>query len=374
MKARQIASYRNKTSTTKHTTMEEDPKEGGQLAALETMYEYQRFEVDPGQKAVRLDKFLFDKIRNISRNKIQDAITVGYIRVDGKMVRSSLKVKPGQVVTLMYPKPPEERLKVIPEKIELDILYEDDDLMVVNKPAGMVVHPGIGNYRGTLVNAIAFHLQDCDLPIKTGNLADRPGLVHRIDKDTSGLLVIAKTTMAMSSLSQQFFHHTVKRKYLAMVWGSVEESSGTISANIGRNPNQRLMMTVFPEGEDGKHAVTHFRTLENLYYVSLLECQLETGRTHQIRVHMKYTGHPLFNDEKYGGARILKGTVFSKYKQFVENNFSLLPRQALHARSLGFIHPRTQEEMHFECDLPHDFQSVLDRWRSYYQSRQTLPE
>ncbi len=354
--------------------MEDAPNTAHEPAALETMYEYQRFEVDPKQKAIRLDKFLFDRIRNISRNKIQDAITVGYIRVDGRMVRSNHKVKPGQVVTLMYPKPPEERLKVIPEKIDLEIHYEDEDVLVVNKPAGMVVHPGIGNYRGTLVNAIAFHLQDHDLPIKTGNLADRPGLVHRIDKDTSGLLVIAKTNLAMQSLSRQFFHHTVKRKYLAMVWGSVEEDTGTISVNIGRNPNQRLVMTAFPEGEDGKHAVTHFRTLENLYYVTLLECQLETGRTHQIRVHMKYKGHPLFNDEKYGGARILKGTVFSKYKQFVENNFAFLPRQALHARSLGFIHPRTQEELYFECDLPTDFQTVLDRWRTYYQSRQKQPD
>lgn len=350
--------------------MEELPEKKDEVAAVETMYEYQRFEVDPKQKPMRLDKFLFDRLKNISRNKIQDAITVGYIRVDGKMVRSSFKVKPGQVVTLMYPKPPEEKLKVIPEKIPLNIHYEDDDLLVVNKPAGMVVHPGIGNYRGTLVNALAFYLQDCDLPVKSGNLADRPGLVHRIDKDTSGLLVVAKTELAMNSLSRQFFHHTVKRKYQALVWGAFAEPEGTIAANIGRNPYHRLQMYVFSEGEDGKYAVTHYKTLEDLYYVSLVECQLETGRTHQIRVHMQYKGHPLFNDEKYGGSRILKGTVFSKYKKFVENNFNLLPRQALHAKSLGFIHPRTQEEMYFESELPEDFQTVLDRWRNYLKSRQ----
>lgn len=338
---------------------------------VETMYEHQRIVADPKQKPMRLDKFVRERVKNISRNKIQDAIQVGYIRVDGKMVRSNFKVKPGHVVSVMYPKPPEAPHKVIPEKIPLDIRYEDEDLLIVHKPAGLVVHPGIGNYRGTLVNALAFYLQDESLPLKSGNLADRAGLVHRIDKNTSGLLVVAKSELAMQSLSRQFFHHTVKRKYLALVWGEFENPSGTIEVNVGRDPRNRTRMTVFPEGEAGKYAVTHYQVVEPLYYVSLIECHLETGRTHQIRVHMKSTGHPLFNDEKYGGDQILKGTVFSKYKKFVENNFELMPRHALHAKTLGFIHPRTQEEMLFDSEPPNDFQQVLQRWRTYLEGRKS---
>ncbi len=340
--------------------------------ADETMYEHHRYVADPKQTPLRIDKFLFDRIANISRNKIQDAINDGYIRVDGKMVKPNFKVKPGHSVTLVYPKPPDSGYKVVAENIPLDIRYEDDDIIIVHKEAGMVVHPGVGNYRGTLVNALAHYMQDKELPIKEGNLGDRPGLVHRIDKNTSGLLVIAKTEKAMSSLSRQFFHHTVHRRYQALVWGAFPEQEGTINLNVGRNPNQRLQMVVFPEGKQGKRAVTHYKTLEDLYYVSLIQCELETGRTHQIRVHMQYQGHPLFNDTKYGGGRIVKGTVFSKYKQFVENCFKLMPRHALHAKSLGFIHPTSGKEVYFESDLPDDMSQVLNKWRTYLSGRKRL--
>jgi len=335
------------------------------------LYEHHEFIADPGQTPLRIDKFLQMKLKDFSRNKIQNAIHAGYVTVNDEEVKPNQKIKPGHVVRVFYHKPYKGR-SVMPEDIPLDIRYEDDDLMVVHKPPGMVVHPGVGNPNGTLVNALAFYLKDKDIPVKKGNETDRPGLVHRIDKDTSGLLVIAKTDKAMEHLSRQFFDHTTKRNYLALVWGNFDEKQGTIEGNIGRHPNQRMKRTVFPEGEDGKNATTHFKVIEDLYYVTLVECTLETGRTHQIRVHMKYKGHPIFSDKVYGGNAIVKGTVFSKYKQFVDNCFKILPRQALHARSLGFIHPTTGEEMFFEADLPDDFQDCLDKWRKYVTSRKQL--
>lgn len=333
------------------------------------LYEHQRIVVDPKQSPLRLDKFLFDRLYQVSRNKIQNAIKNAFILVDGKEVNPNHLIKPLEVITISYDKPPKEQGPVTPEDIPLDIRYEDDDLLVVHKPAGMVVHPGVGVHSGTLVNALAFYLKNKDIPIMPGNMIDRPGLVHRIDKDTTGLMVIAKTEAAMTHLAKQFFDHSIERKYVALIWGEPEEEEGTIEGNIGRHTSLRTNMAVFPEGDEGKHAVTHFKMLERLYYVSLVECQLETGRTHQIRVHMKYHGHPLFNDSKYGGDKIRKGTIYTKYRQFVENCFKILPRQALHAKSLGFVHPRTGEKMYFEAPLPEDFEALMNRWRSYLTSR-----
>ena len=335
------------------------------------LYEHYEFIADPGQTPLRIDKFLQMKLKDFSRNKIQNAIHAGYVTVNGLEVKPNQKIKPNHVVKVFYHKPYKGR-SVIPQDIPLDIRYEDDDLMVVHKSPGMVVHPGVGNPNGTLVNALAFYLKDKSIPIKKGNESDRPGLVHRIDKDTSGLLVIAKTDHAMEHLSKQFFNHTTKRNYLALVWGNFDEKEGTIEGNIGRHPTQRMKRTVFPEGEDGKNATTHYKVIEDLYYVSLVECTLETGRTHQIRVHMQYLKHPIFSDKVYGGNSIVKGTVFSKYKQFVDNCFKILPRQALHARSLGFVHPRTGEEMFFEAELPEDFAGCLEKWRKYVTSRKEL--
>lgn len=339
-----------------------------------TLYEHHRIVVDPKQGSVRLDKFLFDRIPNISRNKIQRAINAGSVLVDDQAVKPNYKIRPREVITISLDRPPREDSPIAPENIPLDIRYEDEDLLVVHKPAGMVVHPGIGVHSGTLVNALAYHLQNSELPVMPGNLANRPGLVHRIDKHTTGLLVIAKTEMAMTHLAQQFFEHSIERKYLALVWSEPEADEGTVVGNIGRHPTLRTLMYVFSEGEDGKPAVTHYKVLERLYYVSLIECQLETGRTHQIRVHLKYHGHPLFNDPKYGGNTIRKGTVYTKYRQFVENCFKVMPRQALHAKSLGFIHPRTGEEMYFEAPLPEDFAAVMERWRHYVHHRKTQKE
>lgn len=333
------------------------------------LYEHYRFNVDPGQSSIRIDKYLLDKIERISRNKIQKAATDNYILVNDKAVKSNYKVRPNDVIVIMLPREPTERHSILPEDIPLDIIYEDESLMVINKPAGLVVHPGIGNYSGTLVNAVAFHLKRSDLPIKEGNEADRPGIVHRIDKDTTGLMVIAKSEHAMTHLSKQFFDHTIERTYHALVWGNFDETEGTIDAYIGRHPTARLQMYVHEERDQGKHAITHYKVLKDYYYVSLVECRLETGRTHQIRVHMKYAGHPLFNDWRYNGNRIWKGTVFTKYRRFVENCFDVIPRQALHAYSLGFIHPETGEKMHFTCPLPDDFQAVIDKWEHYLSSR-----
>lgn len=330
------------------------------------LYEHHRFVVDKGQEMLRIDKFLFDKLSHISRTKIQAAAQAGNILVNDKEIKPNYKVKPLDTISILLPHPPHE-FELIPENIPVNIVYEDDELIVVDKEAGMVVHPGHGNYTGTLVNAIVYHLKDLPL-FQSGEL--RPGLVHRIDKDTSGLLVIGKTEFALNHLAKQFFDRTTKRSYYALVWGSFEEKEGTITGNIGRHIKDRTKMQVFAEEEIGKPAVTHYKVIEEFSYITLVECRLETGRTHQIRVHMEKIGHPLFNDEKYGGDKIIKGTTFTKYKQFVTNCFQILPRQALHARSLGFIHPRTKKEMFFESPLPNDMIQVIEKWRRYVAGRE----
>ena len=332
------------------------------------LYEHFRVVVDKGQSQVRVDKYLFERLVNSSRNRIQKAADAGLIMANGKPVKSSYKVKPCDVLTVMMDRPRYDN-DIIPEDIPLDIVYEDNDLMVVNKPAGLVVHPGCGNYHGTLVNAIAWHLKDNP---KYDPNDPQVGLVHRIDKDTSGLLVVAKTPDAKTHLGLQFYNKTTKRKYNALVWGVVENNEGTIEGNIGRNPKDRMQMAVLSDPAQGKHAVTHYRVLERLGYVTLVECVLETGRTHQIRVHMKHIGHTLFNDERYGGNEILKGTHFSKYKQFVNNCFETCPRQALHAMTLAFVHPRTGEEMFFTSPLPEDMTNLIDKWRNYISNREEL--
>ncbi len=331
---------------------------------LENKYEHYRFEADEGQKVLRVDKFIATRHPNASRNRIKTAAEAEQIHVNGKPVKCNYKVKGGDVVTLVldYPK---KVFKLIPEDIPLDIVYEDEHLLLVNKKAGMVVHPSYGHYRGTLMNALAHHLKGHPL-FDTEN--PRPGLVHRIDKDTSGLLVIAKNEVALSKLAKQFADKTSTRKYLAIVWGNPEEE-GTIEGHVGRNIRNRKIMDVFPDGELGKQATTHYKLIESLGYVSLVECQLETGRTHQIRVHFKYIKHPLFNDSEYGGDRILKGTTFTKYKQFVQNCFKVCPRQALHAKTLGFVHPATNEFMSFDSELPEDMSSLIEKWKEYTSSR-----
>lgn len=330
------------------------------------LYEHFRFVVDPGTEIIRIDKYLFNLIKNTSRNKIQQAAKADCILVNGKIERQNYKVKPGDVISVLMPSPP-RITEIIPEDIPLNIAYEDDDLLIVNKEAGMVVHPAYANYTGTMVNALYYYLKDQTLP---DGSPMKPLLVHRIDKNTSGLLVVAKNELAQMRLAKVFFDHDLERRYWALAWGDFEEDEGTIIGNVGRNPKDRMIMTVFPEGsEQGKHAVTHWRVLERFGYVTLVECRLETGRTHQIRVHMQHIGHPLFNDETYGGDRILKGTTFSKYQQFVRNCFSLMPRQALHAKSLGFMHPTKGKFVQFESELPTDFQAVLEKWRGYIRNR-----
>lgn len=324
------------------------------------MFEHFRFEADKGQSQIRVDKYLTNHMMQTSRHRVQLALDAGYVHVGDKVVKASYKVKPFDVITIMMPY---ERhgFEVLPEPIPLDIVFEDEDFLIVNKPAGMVVHPGFGHFSGTLVNALAAHLgisQGPDAP------DERMGvLVHRIDKDTSGLLVVAKNDEAQLNLANQFFYHTITRRYVALVWGNIEEDEGTVDANIGRDPNDRLRFKAFPDGSSGKRAVTHFHVLERFGYVTLVECQLETGRTHQIRVHMNYLGHPLFNDDRYGGDRILKGALYSRYKKFIDNCFELMPRQALHAKTLGFKHPRTGEYVCFDSELPSDFVAVLEKWR-----------
>ncbi|WP_350287796.1 RluA family pseudouridine synthase [uncultured Croceitalea sp.] len=325
------------------------------------LFEHYRFTASKGQEPLRVDKFLMNFIENATRNKIQKAAKDGNIWVNDIIVKQNYKVKAGDEVKVLFEHPPYEFL-LTPENIPLSIVYEDEVLLVVNKPAGMVVHPGHGNYSGTLINALVYHFDN--LP---NNSSERPGLVHRIDKDTSGLLVIAKTEAAMTHLAKQFFEKTSEREYVALVWGNVEADRGTIEGHLARHPKNRLQMTVFPEGDEGKEAVTHYKVLERLGYVTLVSCKLETGRTHQIRVHMKYIGHTLFNDERYGGDKILKGTTFTKYKQFVENAFKVLPRQALHAKTLGFEHPVTGEMMRFDSELPDDMVNCIDKWRNYAQ-------
>lgn len=325
------------------------------------LYEHHAFTVDKGQAPLRIDKYLMNRVENATRNKIQIAAKNGSIYVNDVQVKQNYKVKPFDKIRVLFAHPPYEYL-LVPENIPLDIVYEDDELLVVNKPAGMVVHPGHGNYSGTLINALTYHFDN--LP---NNSSNRPGLVHRIDKDTSGLLVIAKTEDAMTHLAKQFFNKTSERDYVAIVWGNMEEEEGTVEGNIGRHPKNRLQNTVFfgDDEDKGKPAVTHYKVMERLGYVTLVSCTLETGRTHQIRVHMKHIGHTLFNDERYGGDKILKGTTFTKYRQFVENCFKILPRQALHAKTLGFKHPKTGEMMRFDSEIPQDMQECIEKWRHY---------
>jgi 23S rRNA pseudouridine1911/1915/1917 synthase len=332
------------------------------------LYEHFRFEVPKGQAALRIDKYLMGLIQNATRNKIQTAATEGNIFVNDATVKSNYKVKALDVVRVMLTHPPYEN-HIIPENIPLNIVYEDDNLLLINKLPGMVVHPGHGNYTGTLVHALAYHFDN--LPM---NSSERPGLVHRIDKDTSGLLVIAKTEAAMSHLAKQFEAKTSEREYVALVWGNVTEEKGTIEGNLARHLKDRMQMAVFADPEIGKPAITHYQVLERFGYVTLISCQLETGRTHQIRAHLKHIGHPLFNDERYGGHLILKGTTFTKYKQFIDNCFKIIPRQALHAKTLGFIHPTTGEMMRFDTELPQDLQDCIEKWRGYSKSHGTDEE
>jgi 23S rRNA pseudouridine1911/1915/1917 synthase len=336
----------------------EELEEGG-------MFEHYRLTVDPGQSSIRIDKFLANRIDNASRSRIQTAADEGNILVNQVPVKPNYKVKPNDEILIVMDYPRHE-LKIIPEDIPLNIVYEDDQLMVINKPPDFVVHPGHGNYSGTLVNALAFYFRD--LPLFNSE-DPRPGLVHRIDKDTSGLMVVAKTELAKNKLALQFFEKTSERRYQALVWGNVKEDKGTITGNIGRSLKNRQVFTVFPEEDYGKHAVTHYKVLKRIGYVSLVECKLETGRTHQIRVHMKYINHPLFNDANYGGDQILRGTTFSKYRQFVQNCFKILPRQALHAKTLGFTHPSTGKFMQFDSELPDDMATVIEKWENYIAHR-----
>ncbi len=329
----------------------------------ESLYEHYFFTADSGQQALRVDKFLMNRIENATRNKIQQAAKAGSVRVNDVVVKSNYKVKGGDQVKVLFTHPPYENL-LVGEDIPLDIVYEDDALVVINKAAGMVVHPGHGNYNRTLLNALLYHFKS--LPL---NSNDRPGLVHRIDKDTSGLLVVAKTEKAMTHLAKQFFDKTSQRSYYALVWGDVKDDTGTIEGHIGRDPKNRLLMTVFPDGVQGKEAITHYEVVERFGYTTLVRCRLDTGRTHQIRAHMKHIGHTLFGDTRYGGDNILKGTTFTKYKQFVDNCFKLLPRQALHAQTLGFVHPISGKSMSFEAPLPNDMLTALDKWRHYSKHR-----
>jgi len=325
------------------------------------LFEHYRIIADPKQSLTRIDKFLVDRLPNVTRTKIQDGIKLGFVKVHDQNVKANYKVRADDVITVSLPQPPRDP-EVVAENIPLDIVYEDEFLLVVNKPAGMVVHPAHNNWRGTLVNALTYHFQN--LPTMQDN-EGRPGLVHRIDKDTSGLLVIAKTETTMNGLAKQFFDHTIKRKYYALVWGELEKEKGTIEVNVGRSLKDRRVTVAFPEADYGRQAITHFEVVKSLRYVSLVQCQLETGRTHQIRAHMKYLGHPLFNDVIYGGNKILKGEVFSKYKAFVENCFKIIPRQALHAKSLGFTHPVTKKDLDFDSQLPDDMQQVISKWEAY---------
>jgi len=348
-----------------NSIINEDPDELDDTGEEIEQFEHYRFIADPGQGLLRIDKFLANRIEGTSRNRIQIAAEAGSIFVNDVVVKSNYRVKPNDEVTIMLDYPRRE-LKLVPENIPLNIVYEDEELMIINKPAGLVVHPGHGNYSGTLVNGLVYKYQDLEL---YGGNDPRPGLVHRIDKNTSGLLVVAKTELAKLNLALQFFKKTTKRKYVALVWGNLAADEGTITGNIGRSTKNRQIYTVYPEGDSGKPAVTHYRVLERLGYVNLVECVLETGRTHQIRVHMKHIGHPLFNDDVYGGDRILKGTTFAKYKQFVDNCFSMIPGQALHAKILGFVHPVTKEEMIFDSELPENFTQLVDKWRNYISNR-----
>lgn len=325
------------------------------------LYEHYHFVADKRQGLLRIDKFLTNRIEGVSRNKLQNAAHAGCILVNEKSVKPNYKVKPDDVISIVLPHPQRET-ELIPQDIPINIVFEDEDIIIINKEAGMVVHPGYGNYTGTLMNALVYHFQH--LPKKSEEDL-RPGLVHRIDKNTSGIILVTKNELSQTKIAKQFFDHTIDRKYMALVWGDFKEDSGTIEGNLGRSPKDRKIMTVFPDEENGKAAVTHYKVLERFGYTTLIECKLETGRTHQIRAHMKYIGHPLFNDDTYGGNTILKGTTFSKYRQFIDNCFKILPRQALHAKSLGFIHPATGKNISFDSELPSEIQQVLDKWRAY---------
>jgi 23S rRNA pseudouridine1911/1915/1917 synthase len=327
----------------------------------EDLFEHHRILADPGQSLLRIDKFLMDRLPNVTRTKIQEGIHLGFVKVNDCDVKPNPKIHPGDIITVSLPEPPRDT-ELKPENIPLNIVYEDDHVVVVNKPAGMVVHPAYQNWSGTLVNALIHHFSE--LPHMPGN-EGRPGLVHRIDKDTSGLLVIAKTEPAITHLAKQFFDRSIERTYQAIVWGIPSPEAGTINVNVGRSLKDRRITTAFPKGDFGRTAITHYKLLKDFRYVSLIELRLETGRTHQIRAHMKFLGHSLFNDEMYGGSEIMKGTVFTKYKQFVENCFKIIPRQALHAKSLGFVHPTTGEKMFFDSELPQDFKEVMEKWEKY---------
>lgn len=332
------------------------------IETADELYEHYSFKADKGQEMIRIDKFLMDRLPNTSRNKLQESIKEGNIVVNKTQIKSNYKVKPGDEISVVLPYPVRE-IELIPENIPIEIIYEDEYLAVVNKPANMVVHPAYGNYTGTLVNALMYHFEN--LPMKTQDFFGRPGLVHRIDKHTTGLLVIAKTEQVLAGLSKQFADRTTDRKYLALVWGDLKEDNGTITGNIGRSLKNRKMMAVFPDGEHGKPAITHYKVVQRFGLVTLIECKLETGRTHQIRVHMKSLGHPLFHDLEYGGDSILKGTTHSKYKKFVENCFELIPGQALHAKTLGFNHPVKKQWLEFDSELPEGFKKLLEKWSNY---------
>ena len=340
--------------------------EKNRIIEEENLYEHFTFEADPGQNPLRVDKFLINRIENLSRNKIQMAAKSGYIFVNEISVKPNFKIKPKDIVKVTLPHPPYENL-LKSEKIPLNVVFEDEHVIVINKEAGMVVHPGHGNYSGTLVNALLYRFKN--LPV---NSNERPGLVHRLDKDTSGLILVAKSDLAMKSLADQFYNKTIHRKYHALVWGNVQQDNGTINANISRDLKNRLRMFTNTKNETGKKSITHYKVIERFGYVTLLECNLETGRTHQIRVHMKHIGHTLFNDKRYGGNVILKGTRFSKYKQFVDNCFKILPRQALHAKTIGFYHPLNQKKMTFNSNLPEDISKVLRKWRTYSKHKDFL--
>jgi len=352
----------NNNQISDNTLIEDDEQE---------LYEHHRIVVDKGQIMMRIDKFIVNRIQNATRNKVQQAIDLGNVKVNEKPIKANYKIKPFDVITIFYAHPPKET-ELIPEDIPITIVYEDDDVVVVNKKPGMVVHPSYGHYSGTLVNALAFHIKQ--LADKTqlinGQEIPRPGLLHRIDKNTSGILIVAKTDLAMQRLSSDFFHHNLDRRYVALAWGDFEQDEGTIKTYVGRNLKNRKVMDVFENEEHGKLAITHYKVLVRLGYVTLIECKLETGRTHQIRVHMKHLGHPLFNDNEYGGDRIVKGTTFAKYKQFVENCFELCPRQALHAKSLEITHPRSGKKLKFDSEIPEDMRQLIEKWKNYRSSYQ----
>jgi 23S rRNA pseudouridine1911/1915/1917 synthase len=339
-----------------------------ELADQQELFEHYRFQADPGQSLLRIDKFLSDRLENSSRTRIQNAANAGNILVNNNTVKPNYKIKPGDIVQVVLPTPPRE-IELIPENIPLNIVYEDDDVLVVNKEPGMVVHPAYGNYTGTLVNALMWHFRDLPL-FNTGE--SRPGLVHRLDKNTSGILVIAKNEYALNKLSKQFYDRTTDRRYNALIWGIPDPLEGTITGNVGRSIKDRKIMQVFKDDTEGKNAITHYKVLEDLGYISLIECKLETGRTHQIRVHFSHIKHPLFNDEEYGGNQILKGTTFTKYQQFIKNCFKILPRQALHAKSLAFNHPVTGKRLSFDSNLPDDMVQVIEKWRKYISGRESI--